>query len=367
MTSRVMTLRTGRGVVALALDTTGLRTHAAGASADPQPAPIRIPRPLAPAHHVAVERTTAGKRLLALLELAAAQGGVLSRRQLYAAGVTRAEVRAQVQAGRWTRIGTQSIALHSGPLTREGIWWSAVLEAGPRAYLDGTSALIASGLLHFTEDRIRVSVPRGVPVRRRRTPSLDIRQTRRWAPGDVVTAGVPRTRPGVAAVRGALWAASNAQAALILTMTVQQGLARPDQVARELLRIRRDKRRAYLHQVVNDIVGGVRSLGELRFVEGCRDRGLPLPDAQVLVRGTDGRYYLDFRWAIYRLVVEVDGIQHSWVTEVVADALRQNSVALTGDTVLRLPVLGLRVAADEFFVQVEAGLHRGGWRRGRAA
>lgn len=302
-----------------------------------------------------------------LAQVASSQGGVLSRRQIYAAGVTRGEVRAHVRAGRWRRIGTQSVALETGPLAQEGIWWSAALEGGPRAFLDGTSALLASGLEHFTEQRIRVSVPRGVPVRRRRTPGLDIRQTRRWAASDVVTSGVPRARPAVAAIRGALWAVSDAQAALILTMTVQQGLARVEDVAAELLRIRRDKRRRYLHQVVNDLLGGIRSLNELRFVEGCRARGIPEPDAQVLVRTERGSYYLDFRWRRYGVVVEVDGIHHTWVTEVLGDAIRQNQVTLSGDTVLRLPVLGLRVAPDEFFVQVEEALRRGGWQGAAAA
>ena len=39
-----------------------------------------------------------------------------------------------------------------------------------------------------------------------------------------------------------------------------------------------------------------------------------------------------------------------------ADALRQNAVAIAGDTVLRLPVLGLRVCPDEFFDQIAEAL-----------
>ena len=82
-------------------------------------------------------------------------------------------------------------------------------------------------------------------------------------------------------------------------------------------------------------------------------------------RGKDGRYYLDVCWDDYDLVVEIDGIHHSWATTVVPDALRQNEVSLGRATVLRLPLLGLRVAADEFFDQVERGLRAGGW--GQAA
>ena len=43
------------------------------------------------------------------------------------------------------------------------------------------------------------------------------------------------------------------------------------------------------------------------------------------------------------------------------DALRQNSVTLQNARVLRLPVLGLRIAPDEFFDQVEQALRAAGW------
>ena len=79
----------------------------------------------------------------------------------------------------------------------------------------------------------------------------------------------------------------------------------------------------------------------------------------------DGRYYLDVYWSQWRLVVEIDGIQHSWAGQQVDDALRQNRVTLENETVLRLPVLGLRVAPDEFFEQIEGGLRSGGYIRPR--
>lgn len=65
-----------------------------------------------------------------------------------------------------------------------------------------------------------------------------------------------------------------------------------------------------------------------------------------------GTYYLDFRWSRWRVALEVDGIQHAWAEQLVGDALRHNSIALTGDVVLRLPVVGLRTCPDEFFDQI---------------
>src|SRR6478609_3361599 len=140
----------------------------------------------------------------AVVALAAEQEGVISRRQLYGLGVTRWQVVANLRAARWQRVGDQSVCVHTGPLSQRAEHWAAVFQGGPRAQLDGASALIESGLVRFEVDRVRVSVPRGAKVRRSRR--YDIRQTRRWCAEDLVVGGVPRTPPAVAAVRAALWA-----------------------------------------------------------------------------------------------------------------------------------------------------------------
>ena len=100
------------------------------------------------------------------LRQAAQQSGILSRRRLYGLGVTRSQLRAQLEARRWGRCLSQSISVTTGPLTIEARLWAAVFEAGPRAFLDGSSALCAAGLEHFSPDAIRLSVPRGARVRR---------------------------------------------------------------------------------------------------------------------------------------------------------------------------------------------------------
>jgi very-short-patch-repair endonuclease len=290
-------------------------------------------------------------RVLALTEN---QGGIASRRQLYGLGVTRGALRAHLRARRWRTVTSQTIAVHNGIVGRRGRMWAAVLEGGPRAHLDGTAALVASGLERFTVDLIRVSVPRGVPSRH--GPGFEIRATRWWQSDDRATGGIPRTRPAIAAVRGALWARTDREASYILTAVVQQGLARPEALGTELLRIKRHRRRLFLHVVVNDLLDGGRALGELDVSRELRARGLPAPQRQVLRKDKRGRYYLDFYWPDLGVVVEVDGIHHTWATNIVGDALRQNALALTGDTVLRLPLLGYRLAPDQFFEQIESAL-----------
>lgn len=249
--------------------------------------------------------------------------------------------------------------LGNGTLSTVGEHWAAVFQGGPRACLDGASALVAAGLERFEVDRVRVSVPRGARVRRNRR--FNIRQTRRWVADDIVGVGIPRTRPATAAVRGALWARSNREATYLVVATVQQGLATPRAIGEELLRVQRDKRRLLLHAVVNELLDGARALGELDVVKELRRRELPAPARQVLRCDERGRYYLDLYWPAFRLVVEIDGIHHAWAENIVGDALRQNDLVLDGDTVLRLPLLGLRLRPEEFFAQVERALRSGGW------
>ncbi len=252
------------------------------------------------------------------------------------------------------------IVVHTGPLTDDARHWAAVLEAGPRAYVDGESSLVRAGLTHYTPKAIRVTVPRGARIRHRGT-GVDIRQTRRWDPDDIVVDPVPRSRNPVAAVRSCLWARSERQAELLVTMTVQQGLARIEHIAEAALVVKRDRRRNLLGELLIDLSGGIGSLSELDVLRGCRERGLPEPDQQVLRRTPGGSYFLDFRWKRWATVVEVDGIHHAWAQNLVADALRHNAIAIDGDTVLRLPILGLRLCPDAFFAQIEEALRRAGW------
>ena len=92
---------------------------------------------------------------------------------------------------------------------------------------------------------------------------------RRWRADDIVRSGIPRTKRPVTAIRGALWARTDKQAALLLTMTVQQGLVRPEDLAHELLRVKKAGRCLLLHEVVNDLLDGARSLGELEMPGSC--------------------------------------------------------------------------------------------------
>lgn len=290
-------------------------------------------------------------RRQALDRLADEHGGVLSRQLLGKQGVNRDHIRNAVESGRWRLLGDQSVAIHTGALTELGDQWRAVWETGIRiAAIDGASALRVGGLRGFDTDQIFVSIPHGSDPGE--IEGVDLRRVVRRVPGELVAVGLPRTKPAVAAIRAAHWARSDRQAALILAMTVQQRLTTGAHLKDAVTAARGRTRRAFIKQIAADVADGAQSLGELDFGRLCRGYGLPPPTRQLVRRGPKGRIYLDAGWPEARLAVEIDGAGHRFGLAVTDDLLRQNSVLLGDELVLRVDLLGMRVAEHEFMGQV---------------
>jgi len=284
----------------------------------------------------------------------------MSRPQLYALGLTRWAVDAEVRAGRWHRLGRQTLFVldeMGSPNPDAGRWW-AVLEVGPEAALDGVTALHAAGLHGFDQPTLQVSVPKS--RHHGCGPGIRVYETRRRQPADLLGNDLPRVRPAVAAVRGALWAVTDRQAALVVIMTVQQRIATADQVLEAFGAVRRHSRRRFLLAVLGDVRDGVQSMGELDFARLCRRAGLPEPTRQVVRRGPRGRVYLDAYFDQWGVVVEIEGVHHQWESNQVGDTLRQNALTVAGDAVLRVPVVALRECPDPFLHQLAALLQERG-------
>lgn len=299
--------------------------------------------------------STPALRRRAVARAAEPFGGVLSRVMLRQRGVDRHAVSREVKGDRWRTHGNQTVAVHTRPLETPALWWRALWETGARsAVLDGVSALQAAGVSGYEDAGVHVSIPKS--LRWRRIKGVRVHRVRR-IDGEVISGrGVPRVAPALAAIRAAHWASSDRQAALLLVLPIQQGVVSAAQLRAASLAWVGRRRRALVPMLVQDITDGATSLGELDFATMCRQRGLPEPDRQVVRRTARGRIFLDVRWRQARLVVEIDGSHHGWGLAMVSDHLRQNEVALRRDIVLRITLLGLRVAADDFFDQVERAL-----------
>lgn len=282
-------------------------------------------------------------------------GFVINRRMLRVLGIDRFQARRQVAAGRWASVGTQTFSVRPSPLTPEAQRWRAVWEVGHGITLvDGVSALQAAGLTGWREEDVHVSV-----LHRHDAKSVDgvaIHKVIRRVDEERAGAGVPRTRPAVAAIRAAHWAVSDRQAATIMAMAVQQRLVTGAQLSEAQQTVRGRSRRAFVHRMTRDIADGAQSLHELDFAGACRGRGLPEPNRQVVRRGPGGRIYLDVWFEEHRLAVEIDGAGHLWGLSGVDDALRANEVVIDGDRVLRVNILGWRLTPEAYLDQVEAAL-----------
>lgn len=300
---------------------------------------------------------------------ARAQSGLLTTSQLRALGITIPEIRAELAAQRWNEPSAHVVRVAPRRPGDRAAWWAAVLACSPRgraantctAALGGLTSLFAAGLEGIDGDGwIHIAAPKSS----RPLPGPDgvrIHETRRWRDEDIVAEPIPRVRTSMAAVQAALWARTDREAALLLVAPVQQRLATSHAVRDALENVRRDKRRTFLRAVADEIVDGVRSRNELDFARMCRARGLPEPSRQVVVRTASGRAYLDVRWDRWRVTVEIDGIGHLRVDRWLDDSLRHNEIALTGDVVLRVPSLGLRLDHDRHMDLVERALRGNGW------
>lgn len=284
--------------------------------------------------------------------------GLATRPLLAAAGITRHEVRREVDAGRWNRLGRHTLGITVRTARGAAAWRWATWEAGPGAALDGVTALLAAGLKGWDEADIHVNVPPDNGTH----PLPGVRMGRSRMPATVTAAGVLRVAPAPATIRAAQQARTDRQAATLVAMAVQQRIVHPLHLTQEWSRVLRSSRRGFLDQVIPDVCGGAEALAELDFATICRRRGLPEPTRQAVRRGQGGRIFVDAAFEDYGVNVEIDGAQHGWGLAPVDDALRDNATALGGQVTLRVPVLGLRVAADAFLDQIEVALRARGWR-----
>ena len=298
--------------------------------------------------------------------MAVGQSQVATRPQLYRAGVPRWLVRRELTTGRWRRTGRRTVVLHNGPLSSAARRWIAVLEVGRRAALDGVTALQLAGVRNLDDEAIHVITPKGSAPPR--LAGVVVHESRRWREQDVLDAGgIRRTRPAVAAVHAALWAVTERQATYFLVLVVQQRLATPAQLAQVVERVRRHRWRAVLMRTVDEVAGGIRSLGELDVGRAMRERGLPEPDRQSIRTRPSGKQFLDADFDAYAITLEVDGWQHDEPSHRLSDLLRDLDLSVDGRVVVRVPLVVWRWDEAAVLDGLERLFRARGWDGGRSA
>ena len=292
-------------------------------------------------------------------ELLALQGGVITRGQALAHGMTASAYRRRITSGRWQTVLPAVAVAHSGAVGFEEKVQAAVLYAGPGA------AVAGDALLHLLGSRrdpdpgvVDVAVAAATqvsayaffrPHRCSRLLEL-VHPVRR--PVQL------RAAPGV--LYAAAWAPTDRAAEWRVAAAVQRRLVTVPQLRQALGVLPRLPRRALIRRVLDDVQLGAHARSELDFLAFLRRNRLPRPDRLQLLVRANGKRYLDAWWERQRVAAEVDGAHHVEVGTWDQDAMRSNAVLLAGrhDRVLLLRVTtgNLRHRESELAHQFRAAL-----------
>jgi len=283
---------------------------------------------------------------------------VATRRRLYREGWTPDAVTAQLDAGRWQRVG-RAVVRHNGPITDAEIRRIALANCGPRALLTGFAAAEEHGLLSWRREAVDVLVPAGSRVRRPPGIPVRVHRTTAWPSRDERHArDLHSLAPALVLAAGTF--ATARPACGLLAAGVQQRLLDADRLMAALRAAPRCRHHAAMTAAVADIGMGAEALSEIDFARLCRRHGLPTPIRQAVRLDSFGRRrYFDAEWPIpvgRPLVVEVDGALHLMVRRWWDDQLRQNEITLSGRTVLRFPTVIVREEEAVVADQVRRGL-----------
>lgn len=271
-----------------------------------------------------------------LARLAAAQHGVVARRQLLAAGVTHSMIKTRAASGRLIRLHQGVYAVGHAHLTRDGHWMAAVLAAGPGALLSHRDAAALHGLrppgshrrTHVTTPARAASTPK---LQLQRTTALDPRRDATTVAGIPVTA-VARTLVDLAGIVSAdqlAKALEEAERRWILDVRAIEDVLR-----RTSGRHGRGQAaiRAALERLATTALQLTRSPLEDAFLRLLDAHGLPRPTTNMWI----GDMEVDACWPDRRVAAELDGGRaHMTRRAFVRDRERSNALQNRGWIVLR--------------------------------
>ncbi len=258
-----------------------------------------------------------------LARQATAAHGLVTRKDLLAAGVTVGELK--------HRLGTGAlIAVHRGVYrvghrapSVEARYLAAVLAGGEGALLTGRAAAHLTGLLKGPPPAPEVAAPR-----LRRIEGAAVRQYRTMDPLDTT---VVRAIPATTVARTLTDLAAVLPAAELARACHEAGVRyriTPSDVEAVMTRRPRAAGSARLRSVIQDDVPVTLSKLERRFLDLLSAAGLPLPETN---RVAGGRR-VDCRWPDHCLTVELDSYRyhssrHAWEQ----DRHREREARLRGD------------------------------------
>jgi hypothetical protein len=205
-------------------------------------------------------------------ETAAAQAGVLTRRQAREGGLSNEAIEARLESGRWQRIHSGVVATFSGPVNRAAHLWAAVLAAGPGAVLSHETAAELAGLIAEPARAVHISVPLARRVRAR--PGIVVHRSTYAQPHPALRP--PRTRLDDTVIDLTQTSQSLDSAASWLMRAVTTRLTTAARLLEVIGMRRRIRWRRELVGVLADVAEGCHSMLELHYLRKVeRAHGLP--------------------------------------------------------------------------------------------
>jgi very-short-patch-repair endonuclease len=289
-----------------------------------------------------------------IARLAAAQHGIVARRQLLGLGVGREAIEVRLRAHRLHRLHPGVYAVGHTVVSREGRWMAAVLACGAEAVLSHRSAAALWGIRDHSSRSIEVTT---ALKSRSRT---SIQRHFGVLPADEMTVEdgvpvtiVPRTLFDLSAVlrldavehclrqseRLRLYDALSLE-----DMLDRYPRRRGSKAIRECLRRRRE------------LPGGVtREQLEARFRAFIDRHGLPRPRFNAWLAVGPHRYQVDCLWPQRRLIIELDGYAtHGTRMAFETDRERDRRLAVAGYRSMRITWRQLHDVPHEIAVDLQA-------------
>jgi hypothetical protein len=253
-------------------------------------------------------------------DLASRSHGIVTRRELIAAGVTRREIGRRLERGHLIREfpGVYRVG-HRAPSV-EARYMAAVRACGPRAVLSGPTAAYLLGLIRKPPPIPHVTAPRERAVRgivTRRSSGIEAAEYR----------GIPVTTVAMTLVDNAATLSLDDLARACHEAGVRYGTT-PGQVEEVLARRPTSPGAGRLRAVLRGKVPVTLSGLERRFLKLLRDHGLPSP----VTNRVSGSVRVDCRWPEHALTVELDSYRyhhsrHAWER----DRRREREARARGD------------------------------------
>ena len=297
-----------------------------------------------------------------LRRIIAEQAGVVSRRQVLGAGVSRNTIVSKVDHGLWQRLHPGVYGTFTGPLSWEAGLWAAVLYAGPGALLSHETAAEILGLTSRRCPVIHVTIPAS---RRVRPPQgIAIHHSSfdypRWRP----QRGIPPHTFYAETIVDLAAAADNLDDVVSwLSRGIARNLVNEAQLKTAAAARRRFRWREEIDEVIERVAGGSHFPLEFRYDRDVeRAHGLPAAERQMKFVKPDGTMgFRDRCYEEYGLIVELDGKEFHPAEHRAQDRARDNEAAATTGATLRYDWADIYAAPCDTAGQVYRALRKRGY------